>query len=221
MVDDAAPFRYSLGMNAAFDVTNIVIETERLILRPWKISDVEDLYEYASVPGVGERAGWRHHENIEESYQICKNFVEKKKTFALVDKTNGKVIGSLGVEFYGLEDKLTEFSDYRGRILGYVLSKDYWGYGLMPEAVKAVIDYLFNVLDYDFLLCAYYDFNTQSRRVQEKCGFVPYRRLIMDTKCGTKEPGVMNLLINPRKNITFHYSHPETLMARWGGDIQE
>ena len=41
-------------MNAQFDVTNIVIETERLILRPFKLIDVDDLYAYASVPGVGE-----------------------------------------------------------------------------------------------------------------------------------------------------------------------
>ena len=66
-----------------------------------------------------------------------------------------------------------EFKDYYGRELGYVLSKDYWGKGLMPEAVNAVKDYLFGELDYDFLICGYYDFNEQSKRVQTKCGFKP------------------------------------------------
>ena len=84
----------------------------------------------------------------------------------------------------------------------------------MPEAVKAVIDYLFNVLDYDFLLCGHFDFNNQSRRVQEKCGFIPYRKLVFDTRLGTKEPGVLCLLKNPNKNITFNYSHPETLIIK-------
>ena len=67
----------------------------------------------------------------------------------------------------------------------------------MPEAVKAVIDYLFVDLGLDFLTCGYYDFNEQSKRVQEKCGFKPYRKLVMSTRIGTEEPGVLNLLVNP------------------------
>ena len=49
-------------MNAAVDISNVILETERLILRPWKLEDLEDFYEYASVDGVGEMAGWPHHE---------------------------------------------------------------------------------------------------------------------------------------------------------------
>ena len=82
----------------------------------------------------------------------------------------------------------------------------------MPEAVKAIIDYLFNELDLDFLTCGYYIFNTQSKRVQEKCGFKPYRKLISETKLGTKEQLILNLLLNPNKNITLKFSHPETLI---------
>jgi len=59
-------------------------------------------------------------------------------------KDSGKVIGFLGVEEYGREEDLSEFFPYKGRSIGYVLSKDYWGRGLMPEAVRAVIDYLFD-----------------------------------------------------------------------------
>ena len=201
-------------MNAKFDVTGIRLESSRLILREFTLDDVDDLFEYASVPGVGERAGWPHHPNKEESLYRVKHFIEEKHTFAIVYKENNKVIGSLGIEKYGLEDKLSEFFDYQGREIGYVLSKDYWGRGLMPEAVNLVIDYLFNVLDYDFLLCAHYDFNNQSGRVQEKCGFIPYRKLVFDTNLGTKEPGVLTLLKNPKKNITFKWSHPETLLIK-------
>jgi ribosomal-protein-alanine N-acetyltransferase len=139
-------------------------------------------------------------------------FIKEDKTFAIVFKKNNKVIGSLSVEKYGLEDKLTEFNGYYGREIGYVLSKDYWGKGIMPEAVGAVISYLFNDLNLDFLTCGYYDFNNQSKRVQEKCGFKPYRKLVMDTRLGTKEPGVLNLLTNPNKNISLVFSHPETLI---------
>ena len=201
-------------MNANFEIGKLVIETERLVLRPFKQSDLHDFNEYASVPGVGEMAGWKHHETIEKTKEILDMFIKEDKTFAIVFKKNNKVIGSLGVEKYGLEDKLTEFNSYYGREIGYVLSKDYWGKGIMPEAVGAVISYLFNDLNLDFLTCGYYDFNNQSKRVQEKCGFKPYRKLVMDTRLGTKEPGVLNLLINPNKNISLVFSHPETLVYK-------
>ena len=201
-------------MNASFKLNGLVIETERLILRSFKKSDLCDFNEYASVNGVGEMAGWRHHKSIEESKEILDRFIEDDKTFAIVFKENDKVIGSLGIEKYGMEDALSEFSSYYGREIGYVLSKEYWGRGIMPEALKAVIDYLFNILSLDFITCGYYDFNIQSKRVQDKCGFKPYRRLTMDTKLGTKEPGVLNLLINPHKNIKFVFSHPETLIYK-------
>ena len=199
-------------MNAIFDVTGIRLESKRLILREFKPSDVDDLFEYASVPGVGEMAGWPHHPNIEESKYRVNKFINEKHTFAIVYKENNKVIGSLGIEKYGLEDKLSEFFDYQGREIGYVLSKDYWGKGLMPEAVNLVKDYLFNVLNYDFLLCGHYDKNNQSKRVQEKCGFIAYRKLVFETALGNKEPGVLMLLKNPNKNIKFVFSHPETLL---------
>lgn len=201
-------------MNADFEINGLVIETERLILRKFEAGDLQDFYEYASVPGVGEMAGWSHHESVEESQKILTVFIEENKTFAIVLKESGRVIGSLGVEKYGMEEAFTEFYGYKGREIGYVLGKNYWGKGLMPEAVKAVIDHLFGVLDFDFLLCGYFDFNGQSKRVQEKCGFKPYRRLVMETRMGTKEAGVLNLLINPEKNISFVFSHPETLIYK-------
>ena len=94
-------------MNAKIDVTNVVLETERLILREWKLSDLDDFYEYASVIGVGEMAGWPHHKNKEESLEILNRFINNKKTFAIIDKKINKAIGSVGVELYGNEDTLT------------------------------------------------------------------------------------------------------------------
>lgn len=199
-------------MNAEFHINNKMIETKRLILRPFQESDLNEFYEYASVEGVGEMAGWHHHQTIDKTKEILNSFIKEDKVFALVLKENNKVIGSLGIEKYGMEDRLTEFNDYQGREIGYVLSKNYWGKGLMPEAVKGVIDYLFNELDLDFLICGYYNFNNQSKRVQEKCGFVPYRELITKTRMDTEEQVTLNLLINPKKDIKLNFSHPETLI---------
>ena len=214
MIKENKNSKLNSNMNAKVDLTGIQIEIERLILRPFELTDLDDLFEYASIPGVGENAGWPHHETIEKSKMILSKFIEEKKTFAIVYKENNKVIGSLGVEPYGNEDKLTEFNNYIGREIGYVLAKNYWGKGLGTEAVKAVIDYLFNKENYDFLVCAYYDFNARSKRVQEKCGFKPYRKLVFETILGTQEPGVLQLLINPKKNIKFVFSHPETLIYK-------
>ena len=199
-------------MNAEFDITGIRLESDRLILKEWKLSDLDDFYEYCRVPGVGEMAGWVHHPNIEESRKRLQHFIDEKHTFAIVFKENNKVIGSIGLDKYGSEDKLTEFTNYQGREIGYVLSKDYWGKGIMPEAVHTVINFLFNELDFDFLLCGHFDNNPRSRRVQEKLGFKPYRKLIFDTHLNTKEPGRLNLLLNPNKDIKLVFSHPETLI---------
>ena len=199
-------------MNLEFKINGKILETERLILRAFKLEDIDDFYEYASVQDVGEMAGWKHHENMDESLIILSRFIESDKTFAIVSKENGKVIGSLGVEEYGDEDKLDEFKDYKEREIGFVLSKDYWGKGIMKEAVDKVCEYLFDEIGLDFLICGHFEWNTQSRRVQEKCGFKPYRKLMLKTNMGTKEPGYLNLKINPKKDIKFKFSHPETLI---------
>lgn len=201
-------------MNADFRIDGQTIETERPILRPFRREDLEDFFAYASVEGVGERAGWKHHETLGESAKILDSFIEEDKTFAISLKETGRVVGSLGVEKYGMEERLSEFDGYRGRELGFVLSKDQWGRGLTTEAVNAVIAYLFGAYDLDFLICGHFDSNTQSRRVQEKCGFRPYRKLCMQNADGEKEPGTLNLLIRPDKHIRFVFSHPETLIWR-------
>ena len=173
-------------MNAAVDVNNTVLETKRLILRPWEQGDLQDFYEYASVDGVGQMAGWEPHESLEVSQMILNLFIEEKKTFALVNKSNGKVIGSLGLESGERRELDAVFADKKGREIGYVLSKAYWGKGLMPEAVDRVIQYAFEEQGWDFLLCGHYNENHQSRRVIEKCGFQFYKDIIFHTRLGEK-----------------------------------
>ena len=69
----------------------------------------------------------------------------------------------------------------------------------MPEAVKAVIDYCFNVLDYDYLTCGHFDHNDRSRRVVEKCGCQYLKNVVTSTVRGVDEPGKMYVLYNPNK----------------------
>ena len=177
-------------MNAAIDLTGVILKTERLILRPWKQEDLDDFYEYASVDGVGQMAGWLPHESKETTKMILDSFIAHKKTFAL--EHNGKVIGSLGIEFYK-EDAFPELENLQGRSIGYVLSKDYWGQGLMPEAVNAVQQYLFDIVGFDFLIVSHYAFNRQSKRVIEKCGFQYIKTIALNTRYGTSEETLVYL----------------------------
>lgn len=186
-------------MIAPVDVTGIRIETERLILRPWQETDVEDFYEYARVDGVGQRCGWLPHKNLEESAAILSLFIQEKKTLALEVKETGKVIGSIGLE--ARDADLGIAPQLQGREIGYVLNKDYWGRGLMPEAVKAVIDYCFKELDFDWLTCGHFIWNDQSRRVVEKCDFRYIKDVIHQTRFGTEEPTKLYLLENDNKII--------------------
>ena len=129
-------------MNAYVDLTSVVLETDRLIIRAWKENDLEDFYEYAKVDGVGQMAGWNPHASIQESKTILDMFIKEKKSFALELKDNHKVIGSLGLEELTLSLG-KEYEKLVGREIGYVLSKEYWGKGLMAEAVKGVTKFCF------------------------------------------------------------------------------
>lgn len=178
-------------MNAQIDISTITLKTKRLLLRPWRQEDLQDFYAYASVDGVGQMAGWIPHKNLAESQQILSHFIEGKKTFAL--EYQGKVIGSLGIERYR-EEHYPELANISGREIGYVLSKDYWGQGLMPEAVKAVVKYLFETVKLDFILVGHFEWNKQSARVIEKCGFQYIKSLPSETRYGTVENSEESIL---------------------------
>ena len=178
-------------MNKGIDITGVVLTTDRLTLRPWRESDLSDFYEYASVDGVGQKAGWNPHRNMEESKKILSHFIEGKNVFALEHR--GKVIGSLGIHSYN-EDQHPELRDLVGMEIGYVLSMDYWGQGLMPEAVQAVIAWLFNEIGLDFIICGHFAHNDRSRRVIEKCGFRYVKTVPFETRLGTTETALDYLL---------------------------
>lgn len=178
-------------MNAEIDVSNTILRTERLILRPWRQSDLEDLYAYASVDGVGQPAGWPPHGSLEDSQWILDRFITHKKTFAI--EYEGRAVGSVGIEKYE-EDQFPEFAGRRCREIGYVLAKDLWGRGLMPEAVREVIRWCFEEADLEVLFCGHFLYNKQSERVQDKCGFRHYAYDTFETQLGTVEEHEVRIL---------------------------
>lgn len=151
------------------DFSNVVLNTDRLLLRPFKETDVFDFYEYAKVEGVGELAGWSHHKDIETSKMILTQFIANKDVLA-ISKDN-KVIGSVGI--HKVFDPA--FQGLRYREIGYVLSKDYWGFGYMQEALGELISYLFEVVKLDVIKVGHYDFNYRSKNTIISLGFSKYQ----------------------------------------------
>lgn len=145
------------------------LETERLILRPWNEEDAGDLYAYAKDPQVGPIAGWPPHTSVENSLEIIKDVLSAKETYAVVLKEEDKVVGSIGL-MTGSASNL-DIPDEEGEI-GYWIGVPFWGRGLIPEAAGEMLRHGFEDLHLEKIWCGYFEGNTKSKRVQEKCGFV-------------------------------------------------
>lgn len=189
-------------MEIKVDTGTVRIETNRLVLRGFREDDLADFYDYAKVEGVGECAGWSHHKSIEESREVLRMFIEGKNVFAIVDKKSGKVIGSVGIKYQD-EVTVSHFPDANIKEIGYVLAKDFWGKGLMPEAVKAVICYCFDELNLDAVSVGHFIENDRSRRVIEKCGFEFFADTVYHSRYGggADHESKDYILWNKRKNI--------------------
>lgn len=145
-----------------------MIETERLILRSWKDSDANVLYEYAKDPDVGPIAGWPAHKSVEVSLSVIQNVFISDECYAITLKGSDEAIGCIEIKSC---DKSIVAKGLNECELGFWLAKPFWGNGYMPEAVNAIIQRSFNDLNMDSIWCGYYDGNHKSKRVQEKTGF--------------------------------------------------
>ncbi|HAO60602.1 MAG TPA: N-acetyltransferase [Erysipelotrichaceae bacterium] len=153
------------------------IETDRLILRPIRIEDAQDLFDYASDEEVVKMLSWPRHETLERSVKsINEHFLTRPQrgipeAFAIVLKENGKMIGTVDVH-------TVRFGDV-GEI-GYVLNRTYHNHGYMSEALKAAIPIWFTMTGFRRLEIMHNIINIASRKVIEKAGFIKegvYRQL--------------------------------------------
>jgi len=146
----------------------MIIETERLILREPRLSDVDDMFDnWASDPEVTKYLTWNHHKNKEETKTILARWVKeidnpKTHRFIITLKEEQKAVGSIDVVEYDEKDNSPE--------IGYCLSRKLWNKGYMSEAAKAFIEYLFNRGFKKMRIGAYME-NIASNRVIQKCGF--------------------------------------------------
>ncbi len=143
----------------------VTLETERLILRPWRDEDAEPMFlNWASDPEVTKYMTWNPHKTVEETKErIAKWIKEYEKperiAFAIVLKENNALIGCIDVNGYinGVP------------VIGYVLSRAHWRNGYMTEACKRLVDFLFS-LGYKTIKIDAFKENIASNKVIQKCG---------------------------------------------------
>lgn len=148
----------------------VILETERLILRPWHDDDAPSLYRYASDPRIGPVAGWPPHSSEAISLEVIRTVFAAPETYAVVLRQSGEPVGSIGLIF--AEDRVhSDLIQGADAEIGYWIGVPYWGQGLIPEAMERLLRRAFDELGLSAVWCGHYDGNTQSRRVMEKCGF--------------------------------------------------
>lgn len=145
------------------------LETDRLILRQRRLSDAEDIFAYAKLAEVSYPAGFPPMTSLEEERDYLENkYWERLKEqnlpsgYGITIKGSNRVIGSCDFNRRHADDIFE---------LGYILHPNYWGKGYIPEAVSALIEVGFTLLDLHKVEIGCYDYNKQSRRVAEKLGF--------------------------------------------------
>ncbi|WP_242829458.1 GNAT family N-acetyltransferase [Butyrivibrio fibrisolvens] len=144
------------------------LETSRLILRRFTIEDADDMYNnWASDSEVTEFLTWSPHPNVDFTRQLLKDWISKYEDGAYFNwvielKENGQAIGNISV--VELNEKIEAAE------IGYCMSKNYWGQGIMPEALKSVADYLFDVVELNRVAACHDANNPKSGRVMDKAG---------------------------------------------------
>ena len=144
------------------------LETRRLLLRRFRTEDAEDMFaNWASDPEVTRFLTWPAHQSADVSRRVIESWVSRYDdggyfNWAIEWKKTGRAVGSIAVVKLSPE---TEAAD-----IGYCLSRPLWGRGIMPEALRAVMDYLFGTVGLNRVAACHDLKNPKSGRVMEKAG---------------------------------------------------
>lgn len=144
-----------------------VIETERLRLRKLRVKDARDMFEYSSEPSVTEYLTWDPHSALRYTVRYLKRINEAYNDNMFYDwaielKSKKKMIGTCGYTSFNFDNESVE--------VGYVLNPRYEGYGLMTEALRAVINFSLETLHFKRVEGRFMVGNRKSRSVMERCG---------------------------------------------------
>lgn len=145
-----------------------LIETERLVLRGREPSDVAETFRYASDPEVTPYMAWDRHVTLEDSWHylnelVAENYRARELDYALALRSDpDTLIGGVGV--------FTSRPDHGVMELGYVLAREHWGHGYMPEALRALVRFTFATTGTQRIFAPIFAENDKSRRCAVKSG---------------------------------------------------
>lgn len=145
-----------------------IIETERLVLRPFREDDAEPMFRnWASDPEVTKYLTWPVHENAEITKQVVRGWID----------------GNAAPQYYQWVIELKEIHEPIGSIsavktddstesatIGYCIGRNWWGKGITAEALKEVIAFFFNEVGMNCINACHDPRNPNSGRVMKKCG---------------------------------------------------
>lgn len=137
----------------------------KIIIRDLHFKDEEAFHQYAISPNVGPMAGWKPSPNYEVSKRLLASNILSKEVYAIAIKETNLFIGCISIYNYGIR----KYNKVKS--LGFSLNEDYWGHGIMTEAVKLVVNYIFDKTDCEVIEVGHHSDNYASKRVIEKCGF--------------------------------------------------
>lgn len=156
---------------------NLRFETERLILRPYQVGDLEDLYEIASDPiifkYIAEPLATREFAKKVIDWSIdCMKKNTKEKIFkinmAIIHKSDNHFIGYCGL---GPDDISPEEIE-----IYYAIKKEFWGRGLVTEAANEVLKFGFEILELNKIVTEIHPENVASIKIVEKFGMTFVRK---------------------------------------------
>ena len=150
---------------------NLILETERLILRPFEKSDVEAFFEMDKNPEVHKYLWNKPILSINEVYESIEMIKQQYKDnnigrFAMILKETSDFIGWAGLKYNTkIVNNKINFYD-----IGYRLNEDFWGKGYASEASFAWLDYGFDVMNIQQMTAAAHTDNIASNRILQKIG---------------------------------------------------
>lgn len=142
------------------------ILAEGFVLRGWHLTDAPSLARHADNPHISGFLLDRFPSpyTLQDAESWLQTAVNQDPFVNFAIAINGEVVGGIGLEF--------RHDIYRKTpLLGYWLSEQYWGKGIMPQAVKLVAEYAFQNLDVICIHAYTLSKNPKSMRVLEKAGF--------------------------------------------------
>ena len=145
------------------------IETPRLILRRMTMKDAKDIFEYSRDEEVACHVLWSAQRDIGEAKDYCRYMLRRYRadepsSWGIIDRQTRHLVGTIGYMDYSMDNASVE--------IGYSLARWLWNGGYMTEALRAMVQNAFEVMNVEVVAISHFVGNEPSRKVIERAGFI-------------------------------------------------